>query len=59
VEPLGQITDSKTEDYDFRATLPSAPSTTSNSGSTDHVIVVRVWDRYENMAAAKTVIRGK
>ena len=59
VEPVGQITDSKTEDYDFRATLPSAPSTTSNSGSTDHVIVVRVWDRYENMAAAKTVIRGK
>jgi WD40 repeat protein len=58
VEPVGQITDSKSEDYDFRATLSSAPAT-SNAVSTDHVIVVRVWDRYENMAAAKTVIRGK
>jgi len=25
----------------------------------EHVIVVRVYDRYENMGAAKTVIRGK
>jgi hypothetical protein len=65
VEPVGQLTDSKTEDYDFRAALPATSTTTSSVGtavnpaSTDHVVVVRVWDRYENMAAAKTVIRGK
>jgi hypothetical protein len=57
VEPVGQLTDSKTEDYDFRATLPAA--TAAAASSTDHVIVVRVYDRFENMAAAKTVIRAK
>jgi len=57
VEPVGQLSDAKTENYDFKVTLdgekngvPAAP---------EHVIVVRVYDRYENMGAAKTVIRGK
>jgi hypothetical protein len=59
VEPVGQLTDSKTEDYDFRASLPATSTATTSSTSTDHVVVVRVWDRYENMASAKTVIRGK
>jgi hypothetical protein len=59
VEPVGQLTDSKSEDYDFRAILPPVKAATSSPGSTDHVVVVRVYDRYENMASAKTVIRGK
>ena len=52
VEPVGQLSDSKTESYDFRVTVPTA-------GQPEHVVVVRVYDRYENMSSAKTVIRGK
>jgi hypothetical protein len=68
VEPVGQISDSKTENYDFRVAVPSeAGSGPSTSGKTkkteatsvEHVVVVRVYDRFENMSSAKTVIRGK
>jgi hypothetical protein len=51
VAPVGQLSDSKTEDYDFRVNLPPA------AGS-DHVVVVRVYDRYDNMVSAKTVVKG-
>jgi hypothetical protein len=27
--------------------------------SAEHVVVVRVYDRFDNMSSAKTVIRGK
>jgi len=61
VEPIGQIADSRTENYDFRAAIPGASAAGKNfaSGSTDHVVVVRVYDRYDNMSAMKTMIRAK
>ena len=70
VEPVGQIADSKTETYDFRVPLPDNASgsdpkpsaaVTKNAAvaSVDHVVVVRVYDRYDNMSAAKMLIRGK
>jgi sugar lactone lactonase YvrE len=52
MEPVGELSDSKSENYDLR--LPIAGGT-----GTDHVVVVRVYDRYDNMSAAKTVVRGK
>jgi len=56
VEPVGQLSDAKTENYDFKVT----PETTKDGGvSSEHVVVVRVYDRYENMGAAKTLIRAK
>jgi len=56
VEPVGQLSDAKSENYDFKAT----PETSKDGGSSsEHVVVVRVYDRYENMGAAKTLIRGK
>jgi hypothetical protein len=56
VEPVGQLSDAKTENYDFKAT----PETSKDGGvSSEHVVVVRVYDRYDNMGAAKTLIRGK
>jgi sugar lactone lactonase YvrE len=56
VEPVGQLSDAKTENYDFRAT----PETVQGEGaSVEHIVVIRVYDRYDNMGAAKTVIRGK
>lgn len=61
VEPTGQLSDSKTEDYDFRVPLPAAAPMPAGGGqaSTDHVIVVRAYDRFDNLATAKVVVRGK
>jgi hypothetical protein len=54
VEPVGQLSDAKVEDYDFVAALGTA-----NDAASDHVIVVRVYDKYDNMGAAKTLLKGK
>jgi len=54
VDPAGQLSDSKIEDYDFNAPLEAA----KDAGS-EHVVVVRVYDKYDNMGAAKTVLHGK
>ena len=62
VEPVGQLSDSKTEDYDFRVAVPpveAAPPPMAESTGNDHVVVVRAYDRFDNLATAKTVIRGK
>jgi WD40 repeat protein len=60
VEPVGQLSDSKTESYDFRVAVPADRATTVKTpGQLEHVVVVRVYDRYDNMSSAKTVIRGK
>ncbi|MBZ5663041.1 MAG: hypothetical protein LAO30_00415 [Acidobacteriia bacterium] len=62
IEPAGQLSDSKTEDYDFRADVPqpeTAPAPMAESTGNDHVVVVRAYDRFDNLATAKTVLRGK
>ena len=69
VEPADQISDSKTENYDFRITVPDESGETSVArkakrkesapGQAEHVVVVRVYDRFDNMSAAKMVVRGK
>ena len=61
VEPTGQIADSKTEDYDFRVSLPPAAPAPLGAGqaSTDHVVVVRAYDRFDNLITAKVVTKGK
>ena len=53
VEPVDQLSDSKSESYDF-----SLPLTGDASGQ-EHVVVVRVYDRYDNLVSAKTVVPGK
>jgi len=56
VEPVGQLSDAKIENYDFKVT----PETAKDGGaSSEHVVVVRVYDRYDNMGAAKILVRGK
>ncbi len=66
VEPVGQISDSKTESYDFQIS-PDAGSdakaghktaTRSISASDEHTIVVRAYDRFDNMGSAKIVVNG-
>jgi hypothetical protein len=53
VEPVGQLSDAKTESYDFRAATPAGQA------QLEHVVVVRVSDRYDNLNSAKFVIKGK
>jgi len=85
IEPVGQISDSKTEEFDFNAPLPKGEAVVASAdgggrksgkrarardgGSEseadqaqaavpgEHVVVVRVWDRFDNMSAAKTVTK--
>lgn len=71
LEPIGQLSDSKTENYDFNALLaPPAPSLEDQAEEkrghsakhsppplTEHVVVVRVYDRYDNEATAKYVVK--
>jgi hypothetical protein len=54
VEPIGQLSDAKIEDYDFMVPLDAA-----KDSSSEHVVVLRVYDKYENMGAAKTLLKGK
>jgi WD40 repeat protein len=53
VEPVGQLSDAKSENYDF--SLPIADDQTAQ----EHVVVVRAYDHYDNMNSAKTVVPGK
>lgn len=55
LEPVGQVSDSQTEHYDFTAEVPQA--TAPLADAKEHVIAVRVYDRYDNMAAVKAVVR--
>ena len=50
VEPVGKISDSKTESYDFSIPVPPGDPQ-------EHIVVVRAYDRFENMGAAKFVLR--
>jgi len=62
VEPVGHLSDSKTEDYDFRVAVPQPEATSApmaENTANDHVLVVRAYDRFDNLATAKTVLRGK
>lgn len=71
VEPVGEISDSKSENYDF--TVPVKPveeppargggqapkKKSAKPADSEHVVVVRAYDRFSNLATAKTVIRAK
>lgn len=54
LEPIGQLSDARIEDYDFKVT-PAA----EKDMAAEHVVVVRVYDKYDNMAAAKAVLKGE
>lgn len=66
IDPVGQISDSKTENYDFQvspdvnadAKSGRKPAAHSSSASEEHTIVVRAYDRFDNMGSAKIVVNG-
>lgn len=53
IDPVGGLSDSLSEHYDV--TIP----VTGDLASAEHLITVRAYDRYENVTAAKTVIRAE
>ena len=55
VEPVGKVSDSLVERYDFTVAVPVA--TVPVTDAKEHVIAVRVYDRYENVVAVKAVVR--
>jgi outer membrane protein assembly factor BamB len=68
LEPVGQLSDAKTESYDFNVPLPTAlpaddtaEQKRGHKGAAaphnEHVVVVRVYDRFDNVATAKTVVK--
>ena len=67
LEPVGKLSDSLTEHYNFTVPLSALPVRTppedepANAAPPvtdpqEHILTVRVYDRYENVSAAKTVI---
>jgi hypothetical protein len=62
VEPTGEISDARQENYDVSVPLPEPEATVlaarggdHASGAGEHVIVVRAYDRFDNMGTAKVV----
>ena len=53
VEPVGQLSDAKSENYDFSLPLPG-----DRSGE-EHVIVVRAYDSFDNMNSAKALVPAR
>ena len=61
IEPVGRISDSKTESYDFTVPIPvntagdsSIPQPASSAG--EHTIVVRAYDRFDNLGVGKVTV---
>jgi hypothetical protein len=53
VAPVGELSDSKREHYEMHL-----PATALDGKNGEHLLTVRVYDRYENVGAAKTVFRS-
>jgi hypothetical protein len=61
---VGNLSDNRVEDYNF--TVPAGgdrqpgvrAETASPDAGDEHVVVVRVYDRFGNMATEKTVVRS-
>jgi hypothetical protein len=59
LEPVGRVSDSLEERYDFTAVVPAVTGAAAAGvvSPAEHVLAVRVYDRYENVVAVKAVVR--
>jgi hypothetical protein len=55
LEPVGKVSDSLMERYDFTVAVPVATAPVTDAK--EHVLAVRVYDRCENVVAVKAVVR--
>jgi hypothetical protein len=53
IEPVGRLSDARREHYDLHLTVDFVGKIA------EHLLTVRVYDRYDNIGAAKTVIRER
>ncbi|MGB7265902.1 MAG: hypothetical protein WBC92_10340, partial [Terracidiphilus sp.] len=51
IDPVGQLSDSKHEHYEFRISVGAESGKIS-----EHLLTVRAYDRYDNVGVAKTLI---
>jgi hypothetical protein len=62
VEPVGKISDYKVENYDFKVPIANKGDAVkhivSGDAAEEHTLVVRVYDRFENMGISKTIVKG-
>ena len=62
LEPVGKLSDSLTERYDFTISWPPRPAADGDeagapvTGPAEHILTVRVYDRYDNLGVAKSVV---
>ncbi len=56
IEPVDKLSDSLQEHYDFTAPLPKPAPGAPREQATEHIVTVRVYDRYDNVEAAKTAV---
>jgi hypothetical protein len=59
LEPVGRVSDSLEERYDFTALVPAVAGDAAAGvvSPAEHVLAVRVYDRYENVVTVKAVVR--
>jgi WD40 repeat protein len=58
VAPVGNIADSLTEHFEFDAPPPPPrPDAQAPADPSEHVIAIRVFDRYDNVVTVKAVVR--
>jgi hypothetical protein len=63
IEPVGKLSDSLTEKYDFQAPLSTQQNEQARvaklppADPAQHVVTLRIFDRYDNSATAKSVVR--
>lgn len=55
LEPVGKLSDNLQEHYDFSASLPQKQQ--NEAPRSEHLLTVRVYDRHENMSAAKAAVK--
>lgn len=57
VEPVGALSDSLIERYDFVASAEQTGSAAGSKDATEHVLAMRIYDRFENMVSVKAMVR--
>ena len=57
IEPVGKISDSRTEHYKFNVIVGTVDASDANAPKTgEHLVTVRAFDRFENLGVAKTIV---
>ena len=65
LDPVGGLSDFRVQEYSFSIPLSSAACAGPGPAgfprlapaAAEHVVVVRVYDRFDNMSSAKTIVR--